>query len=526
MKNKIWSILLGAVLLLTMLPVGVMATESTTPVTNLIVNGTFEDGLTGGVPGENWVKQMQASTLVYGNIEVMESDTIGTENTKTITPAVADSTKFLKLSKIETDTSRAARIYFPISTTTGFDMSKKYRLEAYINIPEAVTNVGFHFAPANAADRDGIRLGVGEAFMDEATEGWTKIYYDFTFDSMPTNETEVYLNMKIKGTAAGVVYFDEIKVYEIKDDNSLLTNSCHYNFGQSVAFMSADPVRSLEGTHFELANDPADSANYAVRINKAGDRAIPVMAPISLAGGYDMDDIYKIKFRMYVESAATPEGDVVILLRNTNYGSTASTKYTRASVTVPADKVNQWLDVEVITTGFSAASSNFGFEKNADYDYYIDDIEAYLLTDSYISNMNILNSFGALRVGTSGDRIWINAYTGYDNKGFSKTDVVKPLMVFAPNAEGDKGIGVIAVYKNNANVRTLVDIKLEDLSRTDAENLTDSALVPEEYGMIPATFSMDLSTLDLTEGNYSVDYLLWDDTTIFPLAKNVSIAVQ
>ncbi len=526
MKRKLFATLLCLLMMATLLPVGSTAADDV--ATNMIPNGDFETDFVkiSGVtrPAEGWSATLSSSTKgEFGKISRVETDTYGEgEDAVVVNPAVKESTHFLKYEKLQTEESTPTRITYPISAATGFVEGKTYRAEAYVYIPEnngADGAEGFLFCDSATSDRGSPRLSVGAGDFATVTNGWVKLQYNFVYTAKDETGKGYDLSIRMTGTAAKVVYFDEIKVYEI-NSNSLLSCSGFFNLAQDISDLSTGSS-SVAENEYALRTEPGNTSNFVILVPAIGlvdqqkNTAYPVKVPVSASkcSSYDLDDFVKISFRVKIVSSTVPEADVMLPIRANNTLFGVSQNYIGAGITIPSDKVNSWVNVEYITHA-NKATAAYSFGSIEGYDYYLDDIDIVPVTESFINDMTLWNEYDGSRKGADGTTTyWLKLYWGVKGDSLTKDDTIIPKIWFKPDTATDKALAAVAVYKTDDVKRTLVDIKLNYLEASDT-------LEPICYDE-----QIDLSTSGLEPGNYEVEYFLWKNSGLLTLSDSVSIPI-
>ncbi len=498
-----------------LVPIDGMAAEiwKISPDNNLLPNGSFEDDFTDGVPTAAWTASLNydSSSVNVGSISQLLSDTHGDIE---ISPAVDGSFKFMKLQRYNASTAeltsnRPTRLSIPISSI-GLESGKSYRFEGYFNIPYDVEGAGMHFTSnITASDNDSISLSTGFVQRGVATSGWEKRTYDFVYPG-----STYYLNLEIDNLGgAGVIYFDELKIYEIESfPASLLSMDCRFDAGQTASSFSTGSSDSVAGTNFAIVQDPDDSSNYALMIPdkkiqtaSTNNTANPVKLPLKSVSvsNLSVNDFLKYSFRIKVAADEVPANDLVITGRynNTNFENVTN-EYIDVSYTIPKDKVNTWVDVEFITNA-PASSDNVLFAgRLAGYDYYVDDIMVTKVEGSFASAVKPL-----IMIDNSQGTYFAKGAVGIKEETYSATDAANRRIYFVPASSTDSAFAAVALYKVENNVKTLIDV--------DAESMVASSLWPVVTGN---DFGIDLSGQSLLDGTYIVEYFLWNLSfeTAFP----------
>ena len=245
MKKKFLAILLGALMLVSMIPaMGMAATEAAAPV-NLIPNGNFENGHYKGLPSADWTAYVANSaagtTGILGSSLVVSSATYGET---TISPATADSTSFLELRRhnnaVDSETgepiigsaanltsSRVTNIAWRIPTDA-LRTGVTYRFEYYINVPCEMAEgdkVEVFFQNGNDSHYNVYRNHnwyAPDSYEKPTgkTNGWIKKAFNFQWDGL---QTSLKIGITTNQTEA-VVYIDELKIYELPVENLIISN--------------------------------------------------------------------------------------------------------------------------------------------------------------------------------------------------------------------------------------------------------------------------------------------------------------
>ncbi len=572
MKKKILAILIGALLLVSMVPVGSMAAIGE----NILPNGDFEVGFS-GAPGDGWVSVLQHSSVgTLGDASSVTSATFGEE---TILP-VEGSTRFMQLnrhngeggelSKLE---NRSTGMYIVLDNTK-MTSGKFYRFEFYVNIPEGALGEGVHanfFFQNGASGHAGVwrahnwyvPSGVSYKNMTAATNGWVKKGFTFVWDGKTTQ-----LNVALYGAgAAGTMFVDELKLYETNPP--ALQELMGENFeGTAIAStinsITSYKVRDNRGT-LSIATDPAGGTNKVMKVVASKKECF---APIGMAGEsshksysiFSVTDTLKLSFKIYVpaQTAKAEESKDIYTIDYAIGGETgngfalelnyinkptdstkAHTNSGRARPTLVFDKsyVGKWINVEAYLMGFQkenptlamltyALTEEGALGAGAKFNFYIDDIKLEKINGGgHVSNLNVDKISRASRaVADDKDANWAVMATGTYPESFTKTQTVSPILAYAPASLSDKGLAMAMVYKVEGDTQTLVDIKFENVGRVALADF--SGFSAAAAGISSSALDIDLSTETFEAGStYKVEYALWNMAGLAPVVEPLTFDV-
>ena len=568
MKKKILAILIGALLLVSMVPVGSMAAIGE----NILPNGDFESGFT-STPGEGWVPSLYNSAVgTTGDASSVTSATFGEE---TILP-VEGSTRFMQINRHNGEGGDLSKLndritgMYIILDSTKLTSGKFYNFEFYVNIPEGALGDGVsaNFFFQNGAEGHAgiwrshnwyVPSGVNYRNMTAATNGWEKKGFTFVWDGKTTQ-----LTVALYGAgAAGTMFVDELKLYETNPP--ALQELMGENFeGSSIASTinsnSSFKVRGNRGT-LSIETDPAGGTNKVMKVAAANKECF---APIGMAGEsnhksysiFSDTDTLKLSFKIYVpaqtakaeESSNSYTVDYAIggetgngfglelnyINKPADSTKSASTSG-RARPTLEFDKsyVGKWINVEAYLMGFVKANPTLAMvtysltEEGtlgaaAKFNFYIDDIKFEKINGGgHVSNMNVDKIVRTGRaVSATTDANWAVMATGTYPESFTKTQTVKPILAYAPASLSDKGLAMAMVYKVEGNTQTLVDIKFENVGRVALADF--SGFGAATAGISSSALNIDLSTETFEAGStYKVEYALWNMAGLAPVAESV-----
>ncbi len=492
------------------------------PTNNLLPNGNFEMDFADGLPTESWVDNMHhgsGGAVVVGTATKVTAD-------NGVQPATDKSKGFLKLHRTNENKSDlvdglVTRIYYPLSTAN-LETGKYYRMEFYVNVPTTTLGVGVHFQESNAANQDTIKLGVGFTGL-KSTNGWEKRSYDFKYDGGNYD-----LNIKIRGEGEAVAYIDELKLTEINASEAVLPLMTADGSFSSVTLDNVTPfisnTRATAGTDYDIVEDPAGSNNKVFKVTAANIREV-LKFPVA-TGLYTADDVFALRFRVYLE---VPESDPYespqsLFVRHYTYNASGVLDMVRCAVPFPADSVNKWIDVDILTNAFLRADEYVVFEELTGYNYYVDDMSVLLCVGSYISDLKATGSGTGCKNITGEAATWMAMYYGTRAATVSNPTSLMPVFRFAPETAGEKAFAVATAYKEEDGAQMSVAIKVEALSRLGAENVTVSSgeLNKTEVGLPSNNFALDF---DLPDGTYRVKYFLWNSQGLSPIVDEVSFDV-
>ena len=290
--------------------------------------------------------------------------------------------------------------------------------------------------------------------------------------------------------------------------------------------VNADLFKTYSSRPVTVASDPEDSSNKVLHAGAHGNAIsiLPVTigswtpAPLSIA--FDAHEICKVTYRLYVPTqTAISTGDTFTVgLRYTDASGNMALK----RLSFSDSDLNTWHNMEFYTNALLSAPATFYQEFNKAIECYVDDIEVEKVSDrGFVSTMNASRAGGA-----SKPNVWVYGATGEYKTSFSKTDVVKPVIGFVPSTTNEKAFAAVALYKIDGDVKTLVDMKGAGLGKVALADLQQGAAGAEVIGITGEELTLDLSDYDLSGGNYSLFYLVWNRADMTPVLEKTIISIQ
>lgn len=538
MKKKIHALLLCVLLLCAMLPTGGIA-EVEAPAQNLIPNGGFEDDFTSisvtvngadpmptvSIPASGWqVYKGNNDALLTGMASQETSVTFGEgEEAFTLTPA--EGTKFLKLTKT---TGSRFGILYPLSST--LTVGAKYKLEAYIYVSEDNT-AGTCGLVANV-NRGGLYGDVGytwnttdlrSALYEACDGGWAKIEKEFTYEA-----GALYFSCDItEATSATTVCFDGISITPFVASNVVVDQDFE-------AIGSALEHRMRFNRTVSNAVDPADSTNK-VMYAQGSNAAVSFFPKTHTTASttmktwptYNETDVLKLTFRLYVpaQQVVTENEGFQVYPRFEH----SSTNYARCGKVFTTEDVGKWIYFECYGNAYTAQPYNWylefvipGTNSALALNHYVDDIKIEkVAAGGFVST---LKADTVSKVTKNG--VWQVAIVGTKRTEFAKTEIVKPVIGIASGTISDKALAIATIYKTEDGVKTLKDIKITPLSRVTASGLANGSVDASQIGVTVGELDMDLDTLDLADGTYTISYYLWSFETLSPIIDSCAFTVK
>ncbi|MBQ7036923.1 MAG: hypothetical protein IJN74_05485 [Clostridia bacterium] len=332
-----------------------------------------------------------------------------------------------------------------------------------------------------------------------------------------------------------VIAADTIKI-QSEDFTNLTTEAANTSSGGYVSRASRGSV--------EVTDDPvvANAGNKVLKVNN-GNTSNPVASILKMQGNdttgaypnYSDGNTFKVSFRAYIPAQDYVSGEET---KNTAtdgfkfgvYYKDAGLRYATSSVEFAGADAGKWLNMEAYVSAFqnSAAAPSqdvhLRFYINLAGIFYVDDILVEVIdSDAYVSAMNVEKSGGHARNAADGGS-WAYCVQGTYPTSFAKTDAIRPVIAYTPGNTTAKGLAFAAVYKNEGDTQTLVDIKVAPVARV-ARTAYTGVLASEEIGIASDSLAINLAGLDLTSGSYSVEYFAWDMAGFAPIAaKTFTIA--
>lgn len=552
MKKKILAILIGALMLVTMLPMGGLAAK-----------------------------------------------------TVTLTPKEGNGDYFLKFERTVTGTNNPTALTLPFVVEAGVTYKCSYDVFAAPGFSGSFA-VGYY----KALTYESSYITGTISSVSAATDGWVTKEFEFTGTEAAAAQTATVFKIGFtKASDVGVVYLDNMKLYNTATPEvNLLENGSfesefvsadvlvtgvdptptvsvptasysYYKGGRSAVVggaltrISSDEVvaadtikiqsenftnltteaantsaggyvtRSSRGS-VEVTDDPvaANAGNKVMKVNH-GNTSNPVASILKMQGNdttgaypnYTDGNTFKVSFRVYIPAQDYTSGEET---KNTAtdgfkfgvYYKDAGLRYATSAVEFAGADAEKWLNMEAYVSAFqnSAASPSqdvhLRFYLNLTGIFYVDDILVEVIdSDAYVSAMNVEKSAGHARTAADGGS-WAYCVQGTYPTSFAKTDAIRPVIAYAPGNTTAKGLAFAAVYKNEGDTQTLVDIKVAPVARV-ARTAYTGVLASEEIGIASDSLAINLAGLDLTSGSYSVEYFAWDMAGFAPIAaKTFTIA--
>ena len=473
--------------------------------TSFIPNGDFELPFDGNIPYEGWVNNAGTS----GTITKVTSD-------GDIAPYSGNA--FVKIDRNATEyTGTLTGMYYPI---TGLTAGQFYKFSFAYNIPTALpqyadqSNGLYVRAAANKSNAMGAYPEAAQSTffnmtMERAvTNGWKKIEKVFKYDG---KTSYLFFGISSRKTAC-VAYVDAFKIEALSEDDIPATSQqFFFDFQEYTTEMTVDAkFKQHSSRPVTFAQDPTDPSNICL-LGGAHMNAITLFPEAPAAAAVNVDSVYKFSARIYIPSEGnewiTDETPLKLMPRITTDGVMVRT----ARSFYPAD-LNKWHTIEVY---FNAPTTSTGgyFEAESAFTFYVDDMRLEMINKkAYISP---LNGESQSRISKTGAFQYVVCDSGSATK-------VGPVCVFAPSnvTEGKSALAIAAVYKTEGDVRTLLDIKINELGKTDRSVWTDTGIAAN-CG-VTSSLIFDLSTI---EGETDVEYFIWDSATFTALA-NRAIALN
>ena len=410
MKKKFLAILLGALMLVSMIPATGMA--STEASAALVPNGDFESALVNHtvsqvisdvptstiveVPADGWTVRTDYRNPISGMFSAADLTELGA-------PAGTESTTAWKIERTALEGSSAVMYAHYETFTNNLENGKWYKVEYFYNIPEALTDgAKFVLSMPSAVGRDGTNYGSVSFSTADVTDGWVKKIHYFQYDSSKTG----VLRIGMSGAGGGgVAYIDELKVTEYVTNNILPNGEFEFDFA-STTTSCVDGVHTVAipyaGWRFaasyrptllvnpEKVSSPTASANsgFAMKLEKAAGghgnaTGNHVVYDIS-SSVLDVGDVYKLEYSYNIPTAM--EG---VLFQGGFWGADFSTNatapYNSAAVSTSA-ATDGWAKKEFV---FKYNGTNLKLRFGFRYDIadagvglaYVDDVKLVKIAD-------------------------------------------------------------------------------------------------------------------------------------------------
>ncbi|MBQ7036921.1 MAG: hypothetical protein IJN74_05475 [Clostridia bacterium] len=477
------------------------------------------------------------------------------DKTVTVTPSSNGGNHFLKMEKTLKD-GKEAMLTFPFVPEVGveYKASFDYRIEKG-------SAAGFFFGFAKGASYESTYISGSSTSVSGNTTGWVTRELTFTGRELTATEQGTSPLFKFgisKSGGTGIVYVDNVKLYKVSDEINLLPNpdfespfeeitvrvgsstyddhfvvpSASYDYYKGGSTNKANLVCSqatsdsavipavsalfyydfqsastdvsvfkYKSTHnVERVEFPAESGNYVLKSSGTSTDTVKFIPSFSPRLG--VNKLLKLSFKMYVPSEGNEsftEGKS-FRIRITKEGSIFSGQ------SIASPSYNTWTEYELyfncVDSGNLAAYMEY-----INCIYYVDDLKLEVFNEeSYISGMHVDASATNLR-----------NYAGYlITKGttpssYTNTSVVKPVVVFDPDEVGGSAYIFATLSKVEEGVSTLVDIKAKSSTVGDLINVKSSWTLPSVGIFYTDDLAFDLSTYtNLEAGNYEVVYYVWN----------------
>ncbi|MBQ7036927.1 MAG: carbohydrate binding domain-containing protein [Clostridia bacterium] len=277
----------------------------------------------------------------------------------------------------------------------------------------------------------------------------------------------------------------------------------------------------------EIAEDPLN-ANNSVLHAAAFPSAVSLLPMTSGTGSlapvselFASHEIGKITYRLYIPTqSGIAEGDS--FSAGIRYKD-ANDNTVRANVAFTSQELNKWHNMEFYFNGFTAQPKELCQDfAGRSVECYIDDLKV-----EKVNKTGFLSTMNASKSGSrTAPNIWAYAASGEYKTSFAKTDVIRPVIGYAPSSISDKAYASLALYKVQDGVLSLVDMKMSTLGRTPLASLTSGAGGAESVGITSDELVLNLSAYDLTEGTYSLVYLLWNQSDLSAVMDKTTIFID
>ena len=546
MKKKILAILIGALMVLTMLPIGGLAAKEVTVTPKA---------------GEYFLKAER--TLANGELTIA---------TMSFTP----------------------------------DNGVEYKISADGYVPKGTT-ASFGIILVESANRESVKLGAGISFS-AATNGWETKEVTFTGDGNPyvfrfgfskaSSTGVVFLDnlklVKVSEPETNLVPNGDFEAEFISTNVTANSESVpfelpgaglgYYKGANSApingAFSRVDSVtvsvpdntpifaEDFQTITSEVANNPsggyntrtsrgsvevvadpvaANATNKVLKVNN-GNVGNPVASFVPMANpdqtktfdNYADGNTFKLTFRAYIPAQDYTSGEET---KNTatdgfSFGVTykdGGLRYSTANTACTGAETGKWLNFEAYLSAFQTSGESQtlhlrAYASFAGY-FYIDDVVLEKIDgNGYVSTMNAEACAENIRSAANGGT-WACCYRGtYDNT-VSATGKVRPVIAYAPANTTSKALAATAVYKKEeGGALTLVDINFEDVGRVARTSLTEvngAGLVANagEVGISGNNIAVDLAALELGAGEYEVQTFLWNYAALAPISNVTTFSV-
>lgn len=478
MKRKILASLMCLLMMALILPVSGMEVESLIGE-NVLVNGDFE------IASEEKPVLPEGWTAFAGGQLVQED-------------ALAGNNAYYMKSSGTTTTTLSQKL-------TMLSAGKRYMLEGYVNLKKAVDKGVRVYIHQNGSTKAGMNYSNTVA---NPTDGYTKISYLFTGGE----NYELVISVLGDGTEA---YFDNFAIYETD-------NLVKYEGGMDR--LNSDLVADISswkqytGISDEIMKPYVDKTegfnNYTAQIVSMSNSEVAAQYPLDLY--YDNvtvqnSDILKVKYRVKVLSSAVQAEDITLTIR-TQDTKTANINYA-LPVVIPKDKVNTWMDVEIILPRFSYA----WFTRHATCDYLLDDFEVSKLKNSGISDKKLISRTEFPFPETVTPAMPMRVVSIFESVASVNTsDVIYPYVYYVNSTETEtKATSLVAVYKKEGATKQLLGLAIEGISSKSG---------------IPGFFKqgINLSQYEMVAKDgvtYTLESYLLNGANLEPLVKNTKLMI-
>ena len=550
MKKKILAILIGALMLVSLMPVGSLAAKDVTVTPN--ANG-----------GEYFAKFERTSsnsnfTVLYKNMSTEQGVTykasfdvfLPKRNNVTFhfgfwkglgyeSSFNSGATAFAKLDNTAVNTWVTKEIEFTAGATAdtvfrfGFskasgtgviyvDNLKLYRVsEPDTNLLEnGDFETEFTTASITAPLSDGSGNGSVSVVIPDAAYSFYK------------GGNSNIINGSVSRVSSDTVSVPDNTTLHSEDFQTITTEAANTSSGGYVTRSTRGSVEVVADPVSANADNKVMKVNYGNVSNQVASvlpmKANDVTTPLSFQ--YGDGDTMKISFRAYIPEQSY--GDNNSKTDGFDFGITYNdngAKYATAAVTFGANNTDKWLDFEAYISAVQNTTFVLRFYMNFVGVFYVDDIKVEQIDNNgYVSKMNVIASGEHGRTTSEGGS-WATCYWGTYAETVASTGTVQPVVAFAPGNTTAKGLAVCAVYKKVGDALQLVDIKFEDVARvarTAYSGFTSASDIPakaEEVGIASTNLAVDLSTLP--GGEYEVQTFLWNYVGFAPISNVTTFTV-
>ncbi|MBQ7036920.1 MAG: hypothetical protein IJN74_05470 [Clostridia bacterium] len=502
--------------------------EATSAASEIIPNGDFEIGFYNGVPSPAWTNK-----TAEGNGTISRVTQAGD-----ITAYSGEG--FMKIDRTASGySSGVTGVYWPVS---GLTVGNYYKFSFAYNIPTALPNYsnqnnGLYVRAAGDTGNSMANYPAASyarfynmAAERDVTDGWATDEVVFKYDG---RTAYIFMGLSSRVTAC-VAYLDAFKLepvaFEDVPAQSILPSDLDGTFTDAEGVYGGTDgkyffnSRAVVGTNYDIVADPTNASNNVVKIYGFDHAREQFFFPNRVTDGQNAaGDTVKIAFRMYVEVDASKVEDFsnVILLKYASDNMDNTNKYSRSGWAFNSTNVNRWVDVVIYAQAYRLASDKLALDPWTATDdtikenIYIDDVVMETVVAGEIANFNADARVAINTENTDSTRTWLVGYIGEKNATLTKTSKFMPVVRFASDTTSANGIAyaIAAVYKVDNGVRTLVDVKIEDLKNVapaDAAGVTD-------LGFTSPDFYIDLGAKDLADGTYEAKCFVWNVLGLAPV---------